>query len=158
MFTILRNIFDCLVRSSVDAVYSIRGETCSLFGWMCCRVNGLLGPDAPHVPRKMSRSGLSSVPWCGVQRLAAHAWPALLCDFPFSHAAFIRFLCQCYCMCLIRGSGATLLRPHPGVIHGALEILGFGDVAGSPAKPSGSGVLWGGFYENFLSLLSRFVC
>ena len=56
-----------------------------------------------------------------------------------------------------KGLEVALLRQHPGIMYGALEVLGFGNVAGSPTKASGPGVLWGGFYVNFLFLLSRFV-
>ena len=85
---------------------SVCGETCSLsFGWMWCHVNGFLRRNVPCIPRKMSRSGLSFVSWCGIECLAAYARPALVCNFPESCTVLIRFLYWCYCMCLTQGSG-----------------------------------------------------
>lgn len=89
--------------------------------------------------------------------VAACARPALVCNFPSPALRSPGFCIGVTVSASHKGLEVALLRQHPGITYGAPEVLGFGNVAGSPAKASGPGVLWGGFYENFLFLLSRFV-
>lgn len=138
---------------------SVCGETRSVsLGWMRCRVNGFLRPHVPRIPGKVSRSGLSlspAVAFSAWQHMLGQCWCVTSPCFALRSPGFsisVSIVGASY-----KGPEVALLRQHPGIIYGALEMLGFGNVAGSPAKPSGPGVLWGGFHDNFLFLLSIFV-